>query len=134
MSEPEAVVRRYFEVVADLDSSREALLELLDPDVRVVERPNAITPSVATRDRDGVIEGFLAGKQLLAQQSFDIHELVAAGDRVAVRATWRGTIGEGRGALASGTELVAHVAAWLTVADGRIREHETFDCYEPLPA
>ena len=29
--------------------------------------------------------------------------------------------------------LVAHIAALLTVADGRIREHETYDCYEPLP-
>jgi ketosteroid isomerase-like protein len=31
----------------------------------------------------------------------------------------------------AGKELVAHVAAWLTVEDGQIREHETFDCYEP---
>ena len=31
-------------------------------------------------------------------------------------------------------ELVAHIAACLTVADGCIREHETFDCYEPLPS
>ena len=37
------------------------------------------------------------------------------------------------GPLRAGAELVAHVAAWLTVANGRIREHETFDCYEPLP-
>jgi hypothetical protein len=27
---------------------------------------------------------------------------------------------------------VAHVAAWFTVAEGRIREHETFDCNEPF--
>jgi hypothetical protein len=45
----------------------------------------------------------------------------------------RGTIREATGSLAAGTELVAHIAAWLTVVDGRIREHETFDCYEPLP-
>ena len=55
-----------------------------------------------------------------------MHELAESGDRVAVRATWRGTLG-------NGAELVAYIAAWLTVADGRFREHETFDCYEPLP-
>jgi hypothetical protein len=34
---------------------------------------------------------------------------------------------------AAGAELIAHIAALLTVADGQILEHETFDCYEPLP-
>jgi len=28
--------------------------------------------------------------------------------------------------------LTAHVAAFVTVADGLIREHETFDCDEPF--
>jgi ketosteroid isomerase-like protein len=120
--------------VADLGSSADALLEVLHPDVRVTEHPNPLNPRGAVRDRDAVVGGFLAGKRLLAEQAIDVLEVVAAGDRVAVRATWHGRIGEGAGALPAGAELVAHIAAWLTVADGRIREHETFDCYEPLPA
>lgn len=118
------VVRRYFGVVADLGSTPEDLLALLHPDVRVVEHPNRFTPAGAVRDREAVIAGFLAGKRLLAEQRIDIHELLEAGDRVAVRATWRGTV-------AGGTELVTHVAAFLTVEAGRVREHETFDCVEP---
>ena len=86
------------------------------------------------RDRDAVVAGFMAGKGLLAEQDVEVLELIASGDRVAVRATWHGTIGDAAGALPAGAELVAHIAAWLTVVDGRIREHETFDCYEPLPA
>ena len=97
---------------------------------RIVEHPNAINPRGTVRDRDTAVAALVAGKRLLSAQAFDLHEVVVSGDRVAVRATWRGTIGEGTEALPSGTELVAHVAAWLTVADGRIREHETFDCYE----
>ena len=134
MSDPATVVRRYFRVVADLGSSRDALLDVLHPAACVTERPNAINPSGAVRDRDAVIAGFLAGKALLATQTIDILELLVSGDRVAVRATWRGTIGEGMDGLAAGAELVAHIAAWLTVVDGCIREHETFDCYEPLPS
>ena len=133
MSDPSAVVARYFEIVADLGSSREALLDVLHPDVRVTEHPNALNPRGAVRDRDAVVAGFLAGKRLLAEQAIELHELAAAGDRVAVRATWRGTIGADAGALPAGAELAAHIAAWLTVSDGRVREHETFDCYEPLP-
>jgi ketosteroid isomerase-like protein len=86
------------------------------------------------RDRDEALAGFLAGKQLLSAQSFEVHELLTSGDRVAARATWRGTVGIDTPAFGSGTELVAHVAAMLTVRDGLIIEHETYDCYEPLPS
>jgi ketosteroid isomerase-like protein len=134
MSAPAAVVRHYFELVADLRSSPDALADVLDPAVRITEHPNAINPGGTVRDRDAAITALIAGKGLLATQAIDLHELVVSGDRAAVRATWRGTIAERTNALAAGTELVAHIAAWLTVVDGRIREHETFDCYEPLPS
>jgi ketosteroid isomerase-like protein len=134
MTDPVAVVRRYFEIVADLGSSPDALLDVLDPAVRVIERPNAINPRGTVRDRDAAVAAFAAGKHLLATQTIDVREVLVSGDRVAVRASWRGTIGEGTDSLAPGTELVAHIAAWLTVADGRIREHETFDCYEVPPS
>ena len=133
MGDPETVVRGYFAIVADLGSREDELLQVLHPDVRITEHPNAITPSGAVRDRGSSVAGFLAGKKLLSAQSFEIEELVAAGERVAVRATWRGTIALGSERLPAGTELVAHIAAWLTVRDGRVVEHETFDCYEPLP-
>jgi ketosteroid isomerase-like protein len=119
------VVLRYFQVVADLGSTQEALEAVLHPAVRVIEHPNAMNPSGTDRDRDAVVAGFLAGKELLASQSIDILDLMTDGDRAAVRAIWRGTVQDG-------TELVAHVAAWLRVEDGRIVEHETFDCYEPF--
>ena len=134
MSDPAAVVARYFEVVADLGSSEAALRELLHPEVRVTERPNALNPRGAVREREAVVAGFLAGKRLLAAQAIELHELAVSGDRVAVRATWRGTIGADAGAFRAGAELVAHIAAWLTIADGRVRAHETYDCYEPLPS
>jgi len=44
VSDPAAVVRRYLEVVADLGSSPDSLLEVLHPDVQVIEHPNAINP------------------------------------------------------------------------------------------
>ena len=93
VSDPASVVKRYFEIVADLDSSVDDLLAMLHPSVRITEHPNVITPHGAVRDRDAVVAGFLAGKRLLAAQTIDVHELLVSGDRVAVRATWRGTVG-----------------------------------------
>ncbi len=132
MSDPASVVKRYFEVVADLGTSEDDLLAVLHPAVRITEHPNAVTPRGAVRDRDAAVAGFLAGKRLLAAQAIEVHEVLVSHDRVAVRATWRGRIREGTASLPAGAELVAHIAGMLTVEDGRVREHETFDCYEPL--
>jgi ketosteroid isomerase-like protein len=132
MSDEVAVVRRYYEIVSDLSSTADDLREVLHPAVQVHEYPNAISPSGSVRDRDAVIAGFMAGKELLSSQSFDVHEVFSSGDRVAVRATWRGTLAKNMATLPAGRELVAHIAALLTVRDGLIRRHETFDCYDPF--
>lgn len=128
----EDVVRRYFATVSDLASDEATLRSLVAPDLRVTEHPNAITPRGAVRDLEETVAGFRAGKALLREQEFDVHEVLTSGDRAAVRATWRGVVGVEAGPYRVGQELVAHVAAVLTVRDGLVVEHETFDCYQPL--
>ncbi|MGY1603960.1 nuclear transport factor 2 family protein [Geodermatophilus sp. SYSU D00815] len=130
----EDVVLRYFATVSDLTSSEEDLVALVAPALRVVEHPNPVTPRGAVRDLGATLQGFRAGKALLREQSFDVHELLTAGQRAAVRATWRGVVGVDSGPYRVGQELVAHIAALVTVEDGRVLEHETFDCYEPIAA
>jgi ketosteroid isomerase-like protein len=128
----ESVVRRYFATVADLASTEDELLDVLDPEVRVTELPNLLTPARAARDLDGTLAGFRAGKALLREQAFDVHEVLVDGERAAVRGTWSGTVGIDAGGFSAGTRLVAHIAAFLTVRDGRVVEHSTYDCYEPF--
>jgi hypothetical protein len=52
---PAEVVRRYFEIVGDLRSSAEALRDVLDPAVRIAERPNAIHPQDTVRGRAAAV-------------------------------------------------------------------------------
>jgi ketosteroid isomerase-like protein len=130
----ESVVRRYYATVADLGSTEDDLRRLLDPRLRVVEHPNPVTPRGAVRDLEETVAGFRAGKALLREQDFSVQEVLTSGERAAVRATWRGTVGTVAGPFRDGQELVAHIAALLTVRDGRIVDHETFDCYDPLGA
>ncbi len=125
-------MRRYFAVVGDLASTEDDLRRLLAPELRVVEHPNAVLPRGAVRDLAATLTGFSLGKQLLRAQVFEVHEVFAAGDRAAVRATWRGTVAVDAGPYRSGQTLVAHVAALLTVRDGQVVAHETYDCYEPI--
>ena len=48
------------------------------------------------------------------------------------RYTWTGVVGAHRGPFTAGQEIVAHIAAFATIADGRIAGFETYDCYEPF--
>ncbi|MDR7275730.1 nuclear transport factor 2 family protein [Catenuloplanes atrovinosus] len=132
MATVESVVRRYYAVVSDLSSTEDELRALLSPGVRVTEHPNALVPAGAVRDLEATVAGFRSGKALLREQVFEVHEVLSDGPRAAVRATWRGVVGADAGPFRAGQELVAHVAALLTVDDGRVLAHETFDCYEPF--
>lgn len=128
----EAVVRRYYDVVSDLRSTDDDLRALLSDTLTVVEHPNPITPTGAVRDLAATLAGFRAGKDLLDEQTFDIEELLISGERAAVRATWTGTVGIDAGPFTKGLRLRAEVAAFLTVRDGQVVRHETFDCYPPF--
>ncbi len=128
----EEVVRRYYRIVSDLSSTEEDLRSVLAPDVVIVEHPNALVPTGATRDLAQTIEGFSRGKALLREQEFTVHDVIVDGERAAARATWRGVIGASVGPFLEGQELIAHVAAMLTVHDGAIVRHETYDCYTPF--
>lgn len=125
-------VLEYYRLVADLTGDESRLAAIIDPAVRITEHPNLITPRGAVRDLAASLAGRRAGRELLAEQAFDVHEVLVDGDRAAVRATWSGVTGIDRGPLPAGTRLTAEVAAFLTVRDGRIVEHETFDCYPPF--
>ncbi len=54
-------IRRFksFDKLFRLVRERKALLDLLHPDVRITEHPNAVTPRGAVRDRDAVVAGGL---------------------------------------------------------------------------
>jgi len=114
----------FFDAAARFDE--EALARILHPEARIAEMPNAINPEGTERDVAAAREAFARGKGLLREQSYDVHQVVQAGDTIAARATWRGTLA------ASEQELKAHIATFTQVRDGKIFRHATYDCYEPF--
>ena len=112
-----------FSAVSDFDADR--LAAIVHDDVRFSEMPNLINPQGTERDRAAALAGIEKGRELLAAQSYDVHERLVADDTIAARVTWRGM-------LKSGQELTAHIATFTQTRDGRILRHATYDCYEPL--
>ena len=114
----------FFAAAAAFDDGRRSP-RVMHPDVRFSEMPNAINPRGTERDREAARAGFARGPRDAARaQTYDVHCSVVAGDTIAARATWRGTLA------ATGQELTAHIATFTQVRDGKIFRHATYDCYE----
>jgi ketosteroid isomerase-like protein len=110
----------------------EALRPLYTPDATSIEHPNPIAPYGATHDVDHIVAASDAGAALMQSQRYDISDVVEAGDLVIFRYTWTGIVGVDRGPFRIGQQIVAQIAAFATIADGRIARFETYDCYEPF--
>jgi len=116
------ILEDFFAAAAAFDDA--ALVRVLHPEARISEMPNAINKAGTERDMVEARSAFNRGRGLLSEQSYDVHEVIEAGDRIAARATWRGTLA------ANGQELTAHIATFSEVRDGKIFRHATYDCYE----
>src|SRR3954462_9331953 len=119
------ILHDFFDAAARLDDT--AMASLMHPEARISELPNAINREGTERDVAQALAAFARGRGMLASQTYDVHQVIEAGDTIAARATWRGTLA------ATGQELTAHIATFTQVRDGRIFRHATYDCYEPLP-
>jgi ketosteroid isomerase-like protein len=110
----------------------EALRKLYTADVISIEHPNPVAPNGGTHDLDQIVAASDAGAALLQSQRYDIRDIVESGDLVIFRYVWTGVVGVDRGPFTAGQQIVAHIAAFATIADGRIARFETYDCYEPF--
>lgn len=118
------ILHDFYSAAAAFDD--EALARVVHPEARFSEMPNRINPEGTERDLPAAREAFQRGQGLLSAQSFEIHAALEAGDTIAARATWRGTLAS------TGQELTAHVASFTQVRGGLIYRHATYDCYEAV--
>jgi ketosteroid isomerase-like protein len=126
------VARRYLEVLGDPASTPAQLEALLAPDVTVEELPSLIAPRGRTRDRPAMLQGFAAGKTLLASQDYTVVNALECRETVVLEVRWRGVLAQAFGKLAPGTELRARFAMFLELRDGTIAAQRNYDCYEPI--
>ncbi|MEU3354377.1 nuclear transport factor 2 family protein [Streptomyces sp. NPDC037389] len=120
---------RYHEAVARFATGGE-LARFFHEDAVHHELPNALFPEGVVRDLPAILAAAERGRDLLAEQRFEVTGAVAAGDRVALEVVWSGTLGVPLGELPAGHVLRAHIATFLEFRDGRIVSQRNYDCYE----
>jgi ketosteroid isomerase-like protein len=72
------------------------------------------------------------GKREISKQSFEIHNALVDGDRVAMEVLWQGRLANPAGDLPVGGEMRAHFAIFLEFRDGKIVAQRSYECFEPF--
>jgi hypothetical protein len=128
----ESVVRDLLAAI-EAEAPVETVARFWHPDAEQVELPSLMRPAGHRRGLAEMLEGYRAGAGFLRSQAYDVLEVVDDGERLAVQLRWTATTAVDAGALAAGTELVAHVAVFYEFRDGLVLRQSSYDCYEPLP-
>lgn len=113
----QAVRRLYTEVLGggDLDAADELVAE----DVQEPHLPPGLPPG-----REGFKQWAQAMRAIFPDLSIEVDELLAEGDLVAARATWRGTnTGPVMGREATGKEVTVTSTDIFRFRDGKVAEH-----------
>jgi ketosteroid isomerase-like protein len=128
---PADIIERYLSRIADPRVDVERIVELLDDDMRIVERPNLVNPRGTTRNVAELLTSVAQGRQLLDAQHFEVVDHVVAGDTIATRVVWTGTVAIDAPPYRAGSRIRADSFMHFTLRDGRIAHQENYDCFHP---
>lgn len=124
-----AIAKEYLAALSS-GADAESLNRFYTDDVVQEEFPNRLMPNGATRDLEAIKDGRRKGKALLAAENFEVVNVVASGDSVAMEVIWTGTVKIAAGPFAPGQLLRARFGVFLDFRDGRIARQRNYDCFD----
>jgi len=126
-----AIVRRYLEAI-EQERSFEEMMEFFTPDVVQHEYPNRLVPSGARRDLEQLREASQRGRQAVESQRYEVRNVIASGNQVALEITWTATIKVPFGTIPSGGQMRAEFGVFIELRDGKIAAQRNYDCFDPF--
>jgi ketosteroid isomerase-like protein len=107
-----------------------ALLALYAENAVQVEHSNRLKPKGDRRAPAKMAEDLERGKLLLAEQRYDVMDVTASGDQVALQVKWTGVLAVPLGGLRPGDAMVCESGIFLRFSGDRIVEQHNYDCFE----
>ena len=101
MSTPAEIMSSFYRAI-ETGRHGDDLADFLAPDVRTIERPNALVPSGRESDRASMLAASTAGARMLSSQRYDVRSLDELGELVAARIAWSGVVAADVGPLRPG--------------------------------
>ena len=122
------LVRAYLKAIETRGDS----LAFFTEDAVQEEFPNALVPAGARRTLADLREANARGRNVLTSESYEIINLVEAGDLVACEVLWRGVLAVPLRSLQPGDAMKARFGVFFEFKGDKIRRQRNYDCFEPF--
>jgi ketosteroid isomerase-like protein len=126
-----ATARRYLSAI-EAGGDFASVSDFYAPDVIQIEYPNRLVPDGAQRDLDVLREAWQRGQSVVGSQRYDVRNVVASGEWVALEVTWSAALNVAVGTIQAGGEMRAEFAVLLQFRDGKIVRQHNYDCFDPF--
>ncbi len=126
-----ARTREYLDALGG-GATGETLAAYFTPDAEIRLFPNRLLPNGSVENLDAAMQSALRGQQAVEGQRYEIKNVMASGDRVALEVRWTATTKLAFGTLPVGGQMAADFAIFLEFRDGRIARQHNYDCFEPF--
>jgi len=120
------IVRAYLKAI----ESRGDSLAFFADDAVQEEFPNALVPAGARRTMGELREANARGRNVLTSETYEIVNLIEAGDRVACEVLWRGVLAAPFRSLKAGDTMKARFGVFFEFRGDKIRRQHNYDCFE----
>jgi ketosteroid isomerase-like protein len=107
-----------------------ALLGFYADNAVQVEHPNRLKPKGDRRTPAKMAEDLGRGKQMLREERYEVLDVTASGEQVALQVKWTGIVAVPVGALKPGDAMVCESGIFLRFQGGKIVEQHNYDCFE----
>jgi ketosteroid isomerase-like protein len=122
------IVRNYLKAI----ELRKNVLAFYTDDIVQEEFPNRLSPAGATREFADLKKAGERGQNVLRSETYEVVNLIEAGDTVACEIVWRGVLAIPLQSLKPGDVMKARFAVFFEFEGERIRRQRNYDCFEPF--
>jgi ketosteroid isomerase-like protein len=118
-------------MLAAIEAGDEAALRSVYAENAVqVEHPNRLKPKGDRRLVNKMMADLKRGKAMLRSERYDVLDVTAADDVVALQVKWTGVVNMAVGALQPGDSMICESGIFLKFQGDRVIEQHNYDCFE----
>jgi len=124
-------LKRYLRAIEEF-APADVMATFFTADALQKEFPNRLFAGGRQHDLPAMLAASDKGRNVLASQRYELHNVVEDGDKIAAEIEWTGILRAEFGPLAAGATMRAALGMFFRFRDGKIASVHNYDCYYPF--
>ena len=124
------LVKKYFALIEQFSTEKEAYRALMHSDIVQTEFPNLLTQQATDSNFEILMQRIPNGKKLLNEQKYEIQHVHETAEALITEVIWTAIVGTDVGTFKAGQQLKAYFCCIFEFKDGLIYQQRNYDCFE----